>query len=89
MSSETFEETTRGGRNRSIKAYVVTDDDDDDDELFRCGFSKAKYGTKINDTEFRQSIMNGKYRTDERAYGNGLSGYGITIVSNETLRSKR
>jgi hypothetical protein len=30
--------------------------------------------------------MNGKYRKNERAYGNRLSGYGITIVSNETLR---
>jgi hypothetical protein len=32
--------------------------------------------------------MNGKYRKEERACGNRLSGYGITIESNETLRSK-
>jgi len=27
-----FEETIRRGRNRSVRAYLVTDDDDDDDE---------------------------------------------------------
>jgi len=30
---ETFEETIRRGRNRSIKAEVVRDDDDDDDDV--------------------------------------------------------
>jgi hypothetical protein len=36
MILKAFEETNRRGRNRSIKAYVITgyddDDDDDDDE---------------------------------------------------------
>jgi hypothetical protein len=27
-----FEEIIRRGRNRSVKAYLVTDDDDDDDD---------------------------------------------------------
>jgi hypothetical protein len=29
---ETFDETIRRGRNRSIKAQLLTDDDDDDDD---------------------------------------------------------
>ena len=29
---KTFEETIRRGRNRSIKAWLVTDDDDDDND---------------------------------------------------------
>jgi hypothetical protein len=61
----------------------------DDDELFRFGFSKAKYSTKINNIELWPSITKGKYRANETAYGNTLSGYGITIVLNETLWSKR
>ena len=31
MTWKTFNETIRRGRNRSIKAYHVTDDNDDDD----------------------------------------------------------
>ena len=65
------------------------DDDDDDDELFRFGFSKAKYGSKISNIEFWPGIVNGKCWKNERAYGNRLSVYGSTIVSNETLRPKR
>jgi hypothetical protein len=30
---KTFGETTRQSRNRSVKAYLVTDDDDDDDDV--------------------------------------------------------
>ena len=33
MTWKTFQETIRRGRNRSIKALLMTDDDDDDDEI--------------------------------------------------------
>lgn len=68
---------------------MTGDDDNDDNDLYQFGFNKAKYGSKINNIEFWPGIMKGKYRKNERACGNRLSGYGITIVSNETLRSKR
>ena len=35
MGEDDFEKTNRPGRNRSIKAQLVTDDDDDDDDCFK------------------------------------------------------